>query len=155
LSYGDELTPEMARENRKAVQVFVIKNGKKISVYVVFTYTVWSAILGFGKQTQSYSSTLTSSKTDIVRVVPYGGDLGKSGPGPRAKADARRNVRKSGGGSLFAQGLSPHRQYGSRPTNKSLSCRNSAKLNEDPFNRNQNPGGSSSSMETISKHLSQ
>ena len=27
--YGDELTPEMARENRKAAQLFVIKTGKK------------------------------------------------------------------------------------------------------------------------------
>ena len=34
-SYGDELTPEMARENRKAVHVFVIKTGKK---YLFISY---------------------------------------------------------------------------------------------------------------------
>ena len=28
-AYGDELTPEMARENRKAALVFVIKTGEK------------------------------------------------------------------------------------------------------------------------------
>ena len=95
----------MARENRKAVQVFVIKTGKKISVYIVFTYTVWSASLGFGKPIQSYSSFSNKPKTEIVssvNLISRGGDLGKSGPGPRAKADAARNARNTGGRSLFA-----------------------------------------------------
>ena len=127
-SYGDELTPEMARKNRKSIYG-----------YSIFTYIIWIEILGFGKQTQFYSSTSTSSKTDIVRVVPYGGDLGKSGPGPRAKSDAARNARKTGGGSLFAQGFTPQRRYYSRPTNKPLSFRNNVKINKEQFNPNQNP----------------
>jgi hypothetical protein len=78
---------------------------------------------------------LTSSKYGIsVR----GGDLGKSGPGPRAKADALKNARKTGGGSIFAQSFTPQRQYCSRPINKPLSCRTTGKLNEQQFNGNQN-----------------
>ena len=37
-----------------------------------------------------------------------GGDLGKSGPGARAKADAARNARK---GSIVVEALSPHNIY--------------------------------------------
>ena len=83
------------------------------------------------------------------------GDLGKSGPGPRAKVDSARNVRKTGGGSLFAQSFTPQRQSCSQLSNKPLSCRNNGKIKENKFNRNQNPGGASSSMETMSKRLSQ
>jgi len=64
------------------------------------------------------------------------GDLGKSGPGPRPKADALKNARKTGGGSIFVQGFTPQRQYGSRPINKPLSCRNNGKINEEQFNGN-------------------
>ena len=40
-SYGDELTPEMARENRKAAQLFVIKTGKKnICLSRIYLYGV-------------------------------------------------------------------------------------------------------------------
>jgi hypothetical protein len=127
----------MARENRKSVQRFVIKTGKKISVYVVFTYPLWSASLGFEKSTQSYFS--NEPKTAIVRVVSSisrGGDLGKLGPGSRAKADALKNARKTGGGSIFVQGFTPQRQYGSRPINKPLSCRNNVKIKDDSFNPN-------------------
>ena len=106
----------MARENRKAALVFVIKTGKKISISAVFTYKVWSVNLGFGKSIQSYSS--NESKTAIVRVVESpsirGGDLGKSGPRP----DAARNVRKTGGGSLFAQGFTLRSYHNNKP----LSC---------------------------------
>jgi hypothetical protein len=59
----------MARENIKAVHVFVIKTGKKISVSIVFTYTVWSASLGFEKPIQSYSSFSNKPKTEIVALV--------------------------------------------------------------------------------------
>jgi len=55
--------------SREAAQVFFIKKGKKISVFIVFTYTVWSTILGFGKSIQSYSSFSNEPKTEIVRVV--------------------------------------------------------------------------------------
>ena len=53
------------------------------------------------------------------------------------------------------QSFTPQRQYGSRPTNKPLSCRNNKKNKEYQFNPDQNPGGVSSSMETMSKCLSQ
>lgn len=78
-------------------------------------------------------------KAQTALKIPAGGDLGKSGPGPRAKADAARNARKTAGGSLFAQGFTPQRQYGSRPINKPLSCRNHAKLKNNPFDNNQDP----------------
>lgn len=121
-------------------------------------------ILGFGKQTPSTDCNQDIPKTEIVRLVEgyksvnlisRGGYLGKPGPGPRAKADAARNARKTGGGNLFTQGFTPQRQYCSRPTNKPLSCRNNVKLKKDQFNPSQNPGGASSSMETTSKRLSQ
>jgi len=136
-SYGDELTPEMARKNRKSVYV-----------YSVFTYSIWIKILGFGKQTQSPYPNQYIPKTEIVMLVQShhlvnsisrGGDLGKSGPGPRAKADAARNVGKQKGGSIFVQGFTPQRQYGSHPTNKPLSCRNNVKLKNNPFDNNQDP----------------
>jgi hypothetical protein len=67
-----------------------------------------------------------------------------------------KNARKTGGSSLFLQDFTPQRQYGSRPiNNKPLSCRNNVKINQEQFNGNQNLGGSSSSMETMSKRLSQ
>jgi len=62
-----------------------------------------------------------------------GGDLGKSGPGPRGKAEAAKNPRKTGGGSPFVQSFTPQRQYCSQLSNKPLSCRNNAKLKEDQF----------------------
>ncbi len=55
---------------------------------------------------------LTSSK---YAISVRGGELGKSGPGPRAKADALKKAKKTGGGSTFAQGFIPQRQYDSRP----------------------------------------
>ncbi len=57
---------------------------------------------------------------------------------PRVKADALKNVRKTGGGSIFLQGFTPKRQYCSRPINKPLSCRNNVKINEEQFNGNKN-----------------
>jgi hypothetical protein len=38
--------------------------------------------------------------------------------------DAARNARNTAGGSLFAEGFTPQRQYCSRLSNKPLSCRN-------------------------------
>lgn len=78
---------------------------------------------------------LVQSRYPIISSV---GDLGKSGPGPRSKADALKNARKTGGGSLFGKGFTPHRQYCSRPSNKPLSCWNNVKINENQFNVNQN-----------------
>jgi len=152
--YGDELSPEMAYNNRK-----------QIVSYSVLIPSIWWHNLGFGEPIQSYSPSSNQPKTAIVRVVETsrvdsinrGGDLGKFGPGPRAKADTLKNAKKTGGKSIFVQGFTSQRQYGSRPTNKPLSCRNNAKINQEKFNGNQNPGrsSSSSSMETMSKRLSQ
>lgn len=151
-TYGDQLTPEMACNNRK----------QAVSYSVFISRILWYN-LGFGEPIQSYSSFSNEPKTGIVRVVETsrvnsisrGGDLGKSGPGPRAKADALKNTRKTGGRSIFAQSFTSQRQYCSRPSNKPLSCRNNVKINQEQFYGNQNPGGSSSSMETMSKRLSQ
>ena len=152
-TYGDQLTPEMACNNRK----------QAVS-YSVLISSIWWHNLGFVEPIQSYPSFSNEPKTVIAQIVETstvnsinrGGELGKSGPGPRAKADALKNARKTGGGSIFAQGFTPQRQYGSRPiNNKPLSCRNNVKINQEQFYGNQNPGGSSSSMETMSKRLSQ
>ena len=138
-SYGDDLTPKMAGNNRK----------QAVSYSVLIT-SIWYYNLGFREPIQSYSPFSNEPKTAIVRVVETsrvnsivnsinrGGDLEKSGPGPRAKAEALKNARKTGGGSIFVQGFTPQRQYGSRPINKPLSCRNNVKINEEQFNGNQN-----------------
>lgn len=148
-TYGDQLSPEMACKNRK----------QAVS-YSLLIPTIWCHNLGFGEPIQSYSSFSNDPKTVTVRVVETsrvnsisrGGDLGKSGPGPRAKADALKKA--SANVSIFAQGFTPQRQYCSRPSNKPFSCRNNLKINQEQFDGNQNPGGSSSSMETMSKRLS-
>ncbi len=147
-SYGDELTPKMAGNNRK----------QAVS-YSVLIPSIWWHNLGFGEPIQAYSSSSNEPKTAIVRVVETsrvnsinrGGDLGKSGPGPRAKADALKNARKTGGGSIFVQGFTPQRQYGSRPINKPLSCRNNLKINEEQFNGNQNPAKQTSQDCTLTR----
>ena len=80
-SYGDELTPKIAGNNRK----------QAVS-YSVLIPSIWWHNLGFGEPIQSYSPFSNEPKTAIVRVVETsrinsinrGGDLGKSGPGPRA-----------------------------------------------------------------------
>ena len=128
--YGDELTPKMASNNRK----------QAVS-YSILISSIWWHNIGFGEPIQSYSPFSNEPKTPIVRVVETsrvnsinrGGNLGK-----RAKADALKNARKTGGGSIFAQGFTPQRQYCSRPINKPLSCRNNVKINEEQFNGNQN-----------------
>ena len=89
--------------------------------------------------------------TPVVRVEPIyqtpealksaleirSGHLGKSGPELRAKIDAARNTRKTGGGSIFIQGFTFQLQYGSRPiNNKLLSCQNNVKIKDDLFNPN-------------------
>ena len=128
-SYGGELTPKMAGNNRK----------QAVS-YSVLIPSIWWHNLGFGEPIQVYSSSSNQPKIAIVRVVEIsrvnsinrGGDLGKSGPGPRAKADALKNPRKTGGGSIFVQGFTYQRQYGSRPiNNKPLSSRNNVQINQE------------------------
>ena len=132
--YGDELIAEMASNNRK-----------QALSYSVLIPSIWWHNLGFGEPIQSYSSCLNESKTPIVRIMEIskvnsinrGGHLGKSGPGPRAKTDALKNARKTGGGSVFVHGFTPQRQYKSRPINaQPLSCRNNVKINQDQFNGN-------------------
>jgi hypothetical protein len=111
---------------------------------------------------------LPMSPTPVVRVEPSYqtpealksaleircGDLGKSGPGPRAKADAARNARKTGGRSGFTHGFTPQRQYCSYHNNNPLSCRNHAKLKNNPFDNNQDPRVRNNAANTNSQNLS-
>ena len=55
--YGDEVTPEMARNNRKQTVYFS-----------VLIPSICLHNLGFGEPIQSYSSYLNESKTPIVRI---------------------------------------------------------------------------------------
>ena len=66
------------------------------------------------------------------------GDLGKSGPGPRAKADARRNAKagKYSSGSTIIPGadaLVPQNTYCRYHQNAPLSCKPRVKLADGPF----------------------
>lgn len=139
--YGDELTPEMARSNRK-----------QMVSHLVLISSIWWHNLEFGESIQSDSSFLNESKTPpIVQITETsasrvslinrgGGDLGKAGPGPRAKADARANARKPGGGNIFAEGFTP-----SKRSNPLFSSKQGVKLNDGLFgnggNGNGNGGG--------------
>lgn len=120
-----------------------IKNHFIFYVFLVFSWISSMYIVGFGKQTQFAYWNQDIFKPEIIRPVQSrhlinqisrGGELGKSGPGPRAKADAR----KTGGGNLFVQGFTPQRQYCSHRINKSLSCRNNANIQKNQFNSKQN-----------------
>lgn len=109
-SYGDELTPEMAKHNRNLLIDYSLVG---LNSFVLINQT------SFITETDSIDT-----RTCIERVLSIGcgGDLGKSGAGPRAKADAARNAGKNGGGSIFVNGFIPQRQYCSYHTNKPLSC---------------------------------
>jgi hypothetical protein len=72
-------------------------NQKQAVSYLILIPSIWWHNLEFGEPIQSYSPFLNEPKTSIVRVVSSisrGGDLGKSGPGARAKANAARNAQK-------------------------------------------------------------
>lgn len=98
-SYGDELTPEMAPNNRRSIYFY--------SIFFLIQ------ILASEKNNKSYLSSPTNSKTEIIRIVPYGGDLGKSGTGPRGKGEAAKNITKNG--SIFAEAFTPKYEYRSGP----------------------------------------
>lgn len=140
-------------------------NRKKVISYLLFIAHLWWQNRGFGEPIQLDSSFSKEPKTVITRGVeisrvistPRGGDFPKSpGPGPRAKADARRNA-STGTGSIIVQGFTPQSQYGSRPFNKLKpeSCRNGVRLNQGQFNGHQNPDESSLSIEKMARHLCQ
>ena len=66
------------------------------------------------------------------------GDLGKSGPGARAKADARRNVKAgkfSSGSTIIpgANGFVPQSSYCRYHENAPLSCKPRVKVSDGPF----------------------
>jgi len=60
-TYGDQLTPEMACNNRKQAVSY--------SVFIYSICSIWWHNLGFGEPIQSYSSFSNEPKTVIVRVV--------------------------------------------------------------------------------------
>jgi hypothetical protein len=140
-TYGDGLTPEMARKNRK-----------KAGAYSVLISSVWYHNIGFAEPSQSYSSFSNQPQIEIVKSISRGGS-DKSGPGPRAKADASKNFNSRS--SRYVDGFTIQSMYGSSPksnqliNNKPLSSRSNVKLNQ-----NQKPGEPSLSMEELAKRLS-
>ena len=69
------------------------------------------------------------------------GELGKSGPGPRAKADARRNAQAgkfSSGSTIIpgADGFVPQTTYCRYHENSPLSCKPNVKVSDSPFQDN-------------------
>lgn len=66
-----------------------------------------------------------------------GGELGKSGPGTRAKADARRNFKAKGSGSIIIPavgGFVPQNSYCQyHKSDPPLSCKSSVKVSNSPF----------------------
>ena len=71
-------------------------------------------------------------------LIIRSGDLGKSGPGPRAKADALRNAKAgkfSSGSTIIpgANGFVPQQTYCRYHENAPLSCRLTVKVSDGPF----------------------
>jgi hypothetical protein len=60
------------------------------------------------------------------------GDLAKSGPGSRAKADARRHA-KTGSSSIFVNSFVPQSTYCHYHENAPLSCKTRVKLSDNQF----------------------
>ena len=70
------------------------------------------------------------------RILVRGGDLGKSGPGPRAKAAARINAQSSGSFLIpGADGFMPSGNF--RAYQNPLSARRPGKIQKGPFNPDQ------------------
>lgn len=85
------------------------------------------------QQLYQYQSEYSKSALEI-----RSGELGKSGPGPRAKADARRNVKagKYSSGSTIIPGadaLVPQNTYCLYHQKAPLSCKPRVKLADGPF----------------------
>jgi len=69
-----------------------------------------------------------------IGILVRGGGLGKSGPGPRAKAAARRNVKNSGSFLIpGANGFVQQRTYCRYHENAPLSCKPRVKVSNSPF----------------------
>ena len=91
------------------------RNRKHCVSYSVLITNVWLHNLGFREPNtgnQSYSI-FNETQVTVEQIVSINGgaELGKAGPGPRAKADALKNARKPGRGGIFAEGFTPQRQY--------------------------------------------
>ena len=108
-------------------------------------------------------------------LIIRSGDLSKSGPGARAKADARRNAKAgkySSGSTIIpgANGFVPQQTYCHYHENAPLSCKPTVKVTDGPFQGNgdnnspppedgkfdviQYKGGSSPSMDKFANSLS-
>ena len=122
-----------------------------IKIAILIAATLAGLIPGNAEGVEPYGTNINPSIERPLKIS--GGDQSKFGPGARAKADARRNSKGSGSFLIpGADGFVPSRNY--RPYQKPLSCRNNVKINQEQFSGNQNPGGASSSMETMSRRLS-
>jgi hypothetical protein len=69
---------------------------------------LWGGALLFGTLEPDVSK-IQNQKPEIFDC--RGGDLGKSGPGTRAKADAKRGIITGSGAVLFIEGFTPQSSY--------------------------------------------
>ena len=121
-------------QGRKALGFSVIKdsssNSELLAIIVFGYYIIFAPIpynldnfnvvetsqTGTSKVLEKESSMIVVSHQEdeivdspsVVSLISRGGDLGKSGPGARTKADAARNARK---GSILVDAYSPHNIY--------------------------------------------
>jgi hypothetical protein len=77
-------------------------------------------------------SSVQPSKTLKSALQVRSGDLAKSGPGSRAKADARRDA-KTGSSRIWVNGFVPQRAYCHYHVNAPLSCKTRVKLSDSQF----------------------
>ena len=71
--------------------------------------------------------------TAIVHSISRSDELGKSGPGPWAKADAKKHV-KTGSSSIFVNGFVPQNTYCRyHKLDPTLSCKPRVKASDNPF----------------------
>lgn len=138
--------------NLKGVKRFVIA----VRIALIITFSVISAapakssaILPGAEAFPTPTSTSRLVKTGsgvlignkrISEALKYtlevrSGDLGKSGPGPRAKADAKSHFKnRSRSSSPFVDGFVPQRTYCQyHKSDPPLSCKTSVKVSDSPF----------------------
>ena len=83
------------------------------SISIILIFSIWWHNRQFVEPIQPFPSFSNEPRREIIRImetsrinsINRGGDLGKAGPGPRAKADALKKAGKARSRSIFAEGL--------------------------------------------------
>ncbi len=120
-----------------------------IKMAILIAATLADLIAENAEAVEPYGTNINPSIERLLKVS--GGDLGKSGPGTRAKADASRNAKGSGSFMIpGADGFVSSQNY--RPYQKPLSARRPGKIKKGPFDSDQEKGRCKSEVQETEKY---